>query len=407
MSIRAVWAGVVLWGMLVGAACAAGSTLIYPEVVAGRPMEFPRDEGSHPAFRTEWWYITGWLEDEQGAPRGFQVTFFRSRPGVDEANPSRFAAKQVLFAHAAISDPRVGRLLRDERAAREGFGLASAREGDLAIAIDDWWLRRTATHVYRTEVAGAGFALQLELRATSPPLLQGQRGFSQKGPDRRSASYYYSQPQLRVSGQLVVGERRHRVRGSAWLDHEWSSSLMDEQAQGWDWLGVNLDGGGALMAFRMRTAAGTQHWAAATVSSAVSEGSGTGGSGGDASGTNDTGANGIGTNSTRANGTRANGASNADIGRTARSFSPDEVEWTALRRWRSPRTGIEYPVEWLVRVGDRKLRVRPLMDDQENDASASTGTVYWEGAVRVYDERERPLGRGYLELTGYGGRVRL
>ena len=377
MKIRAVPALAVLWGMLAGAACAAGSTLIYPEVVAGHVLQFPRDEGSHPAFRTEWWYITGWLEDEQGAPLGFQVTFFRSRPGVDEANPSRFAARQVLFAHAAISDPRVGRLLRDERAAREGFGLAGASQGDLAVAIDDWWLRRTGDQVYRTEVTGAQFTLQLELRATSPPLLQGQQGFSQKGPERRSASYYYSQPQLRVSGHLVVGAHRYRVRGSAWLDHEWSSSIMDEQARGWDWLGVNLERGGALMAFRMRTAGGAQHWAAATVSSAASNGSGD------------------------------ESAGNDDTGRAARSFSPGEVEWIPLRRWLSPRTGIEYPVEWLVRVGDRKLRVRPLMDDQENDASGSTGTVYWEGAVRLYDERERLLGRGYLELTGYGARVRL
>lgn len=387
MKTRTVAVIVALWGMLVGAACAAGSRVIYPEVVAGRTLEFPRDEGSHPAFRTEWWYVTGWLEDEQGAPLGFQVTFFRSRPGVDEANPSRFAAKQVLFAHAAISDPRLGKLLRDERAAREGFGLAGARQGDLSIAIDDWWLRRSDTDVYRTEVVAAGFALQLELRATRPPLLQGHRGFSQKGPDRRSASYYYSQPQLRVSGQLIIGDRRHRVQGSAWLDHEWSSSIMDEQAQGWDWLGVNLERGGALMAFRMRTAGGAQHWAAATVSDAASNGSGAvdGGNGGSAG---------------------DKGAGDDAIGRT-RSFSPGEVEWIPLRRWRSPRTGIEYPVEWLVRVGERKLRVRPLMDDQENDASGSTGTVYWEGAVRVYDERERLLGRGYLELTGYGGRVRL
>lgn len=335
----------------------------YPEVVPGYTMEFPRDEGSHPQYRTEWWYVTGWLQDESGAPLGFQVTFFRSRPGVDEANPSRFAAKQVLFAHAAVSDPRVGKLLRDERAAREGFGLAVARQGNLDVSIDDWSLRKGARNepIYHAEVAAEGFTLQLDLRATQQPLLQGQQGFSQKGPDPLSSSYYYSLPQLQASGQVAIGKQRYTVHGVAWLDHEWSSSIMDAQAQGWDWLGANLEDGGALMAFRMRTASGERHWAAATWSNAAGR----------------------------------------------QTFAPAQVEWSALRRWRSPRTGIDYPVEWRVRIGEHTLRLRPLMDDQENDARGSTGTIYWEGAVQVLDERDRLLGRGYLELTGYGKRVRL
>ena len=342
---------------------ADGSSVSYPEVVPGYSMAFPRDEGSHPQYRTEWWYVTGWLQDQSGAPLGFQVTFFRSRPGVDEANPSRFAAKQVLFAHAAVSDPRVGKLLRDERAARAGFGLATAHEGRLDVSIDDWSLRKDGEGeaVYRAQVAAQGFALQLDLRATQPPLLQGRQGFSQKGPDPLSSSYYYSLPQLHVSGQVVIGKQRHTVRGVAWLDHEWSSSIMDARAQGWDWLGANLDDGGALMAFRMRTASGERHWAAATWVDAAGR----------------------------------------------QTFAPAQVEWSMLRRWRSPRTGIDYPLEWRVRIGERTIHLRPLMDDQENDARDSTGTIYWEGAVQVLDERDGPLGRGYLELTGYGKRVRL
>lgn len=341
----------------------AAAPVSYPEVVPGYTMEFPRDEGSHPQYRTEWWYVTGWLQDESGAPLGFQVTFFRSRPGVDEANPSRFAAKQMLFAHAAVSDPRVGKLLRDERAARAGFGLAVAHEGALDVSIDDWSLRKDSGNeaVYRAQVSAEGFALQLDLRATQQPLLQGQQGFSQKGPDALSSSYYYSLPQLRASGQVAIGKQRYTVHGIAWMDHEWSSSIMDAQAQGWDWLGANLDDGGAVMAFRMRTANGERHWAAATWSSAAGR----------------------------------------------QTFAPAQVEWSALRRWRSPRTGIDYPVEWRVRIGERTIRLRPLMDDQENDASDSTGTIYWEGAVQMLDERDRALGRGYLELTGYGKRVRL
>ena len=98
----------------------------YPRVVAGHPIAFPRDTGAHPAFRSEWWYITGWVRDAEGNRFGIQVTFFRNRPRVAESNPSAFAPRQLLFAHAAIADPRYGRLRHDQRAAREGFDLAGA-----------------------------------------------------------------------------------------------------------------------------------------------------------------------------------------------------------------------------------------------------------------------------------------
>jgi len=335
----------------------------YPAVTPGYRIEFPFDEGSHEQFRTEWWYVTGWLEQASGEPLGFQVTFFRTRPGTQENNPSRFAAKQVLFAHAALSNPRTGKLLRGERSAREGFGLASAAAGDLNVAIDDWFLRREgADRGYRTRVTADAFELDLNWVAVQPALLHGQAGYSQKGPDPVNASYYYSQPQLQIEGQVRMDDRTLQVRGTGWLDHEWSTTYIDVQTQGWDWLGVNLDDGGALMASRMRSADGAQHWAFATWRS-------------------------------------ASGA--------IQVFSPAQIEWTARRRWRSARTGIEYPVEWQLRMGERVLRLTPLMDDQESDARASTGTIYWEGATRVLDEQLRPLGRGYLELTGYGPRLRL
>jgi predicted secreted hydrolase len=332
----------------------------YPDVMPGRALTFPADEGSHPAYRTEWWYITGWLSDAEQRPLGFQVTFFRSRPGVDEANPSRFAPKQLLFAHAAISDPSRGELLPAERSARAGFGLAEAAEQTLDVHIDDWSLRKDAD-VYRARIAAERIAFELEFRATQPPLLQGRSGFSQKGPDPRSASYYYSLPQMSTQGRVVIEGREHTVEGIAWFDHEWSSTIMDEAAAGWDWAGLNLDDGSAVMAFQMRDRSGGEHWAAGTW--------------------------------------RARPESSTP---RARTFSPDEIDWQPLRMWKSPRTGVAYPVEWRVQLGERVLTLKPLMDDQENDARGSTGTLYWEGAVHAYDEAGKAIGRGYLELTGYG-----
>jgi predicted secreted hydrolase len=332
-------------------------------VTPGRVLQFPADEGSHPEFRTEWWYVTGWLEDENGLGRGFQVTFFRSRPGTDERNPSAFAARQLLFAHAAVSDPRRGRLLRDERAAREGFDLAAARTGELDVFIDDWSLRsQGGAFTYRATVTGQQFELDLQLRASQPPLLQGVGGFSQKQSNERFASQYYSLPQLAVVGRLVQDRRVHQVRGTAWLDHEWSSVIMDADARGWDWVGLNLEDGGALMAFQVRDMQGRRQWAAA---------------------------------SWRAAGQRE-----------VQTYRPEQIQWQPLRSWRSPRTGVAYPVAWRVRVAQRTFVLQPLMDDQENDARGSTGTLYWEGAVSAVDEAGRNIGRGYLELTGYAAPVR-
>ena len=347
--------------LLVCPASPAGAEVSYPAVVPGVELEFPRDEGAHPDYRIEWWYVTGWVQDDGGAPLGFQVTFFRVRPGLAEANPSRFAPRQVLFGHAAIADAAHGRLRHAERSAREGFDLAFAREGRVDVKLDDWSLRQDGGR-YETVVQGDDFSLQLDLERVQPLLLQGDRGFSRKGPSPSSASHYYSLPHLRVTGEVMVDGRRRAVTGSAWFDHEWSSDVMDEQARGWDWMGVNLDDGGALMAFRMRSADGAASWAAATLR-------------------------------------RADG--------TVQAFAPAEIAWSPKRTWRSPRTGAEYPVAWRVRVGDREFDVEPLLDDAELDSRSSTGTIYWEGPVRLREADGKPVGRGYLELTGYAGRLDL
>ncbi|MGE3667434.1 MAG: lipocalin-like domain-containing protein [Steroidobacteraceae bacterium] len=329
-------------------------------VVPGYTLKFPRDHGSHPDFRTEWWYATGWLRTAQGAPLGFQITFFRSLREEATGNPSAFAPREILIAHAAISDPARGRLWKSERIARAGFGLAEARTGDAAIWIDDWQLVR-GRETFRIEAPAEEFALDLTLAPGEAPMLNGEAGFSRKGPTPGAASYYYSLPHLAVRGDIARGGKREAVTGEAWLDHEWSSESLEPQAAGWDWIGVNLDDGGALMAFRIRGRGGDVRWAGGTLRAADG---------------------------------------------TLRHFSPDEIVMAPQRTWRSPRTAIAYPVEWRVRAGKLTLSLAPLMDDQESDTRATTGAIYWEGAVRAR-AGEREIGRGYLELTGYGEPLRL
>ncbi|MFO1305874.1 MAG: lipocalin-like domain-containing protein [Burkholderiales bacterium] len=342
------------------AASGARGEATYPAVQRGTPLSFPRDHGSHPAFRTEWWYVTGWVRDDRGRDFGVQITFFRSRPGVAEASRSRFAPTQLLFAHAAIADPVHGALRRDERAARAGFGLASASEATTDVSIGDWSLRLEADR-YVARIAARDFALDLAFEPRAPLLLQGERGVSRKGPRDAQASFYYSRPQLAARGTLSIADEGVKVEGVAWLDHEWSSEYLAAEARGWDWTGINFEDGGALMAFAIRDRDGGALW--------------------------------------------AGGARQAPSG-DVRVLAREDVRFTPLRRWRSPRTGVEYPVAMRLDAGGDAYELVPLMDDQELDSRASVGTIYWEGAVRAIRDA-RPVGRGYLELTGYGGALRI
>jgi predicted secreted hydrolase len=347
---REFMSGLVLLGF---APNLVAKEIAFPQVVPNRPLHFPRDHGAHPQYRTEWWYATGWLATESNEPLGFQVTFFRSRLPFATDNPSEFTPRQIVFAHAALSDPSFGRLREDQRAAREALGLAGASEATTDAWIDDWRFALEGES-YRATIPAREFALDLNLTAHAPPMLEGDDGYSRKGPRPGEASYYYSRPQLEVHGSIERGGGKEPVAGSAWLDHEWSSDYLAPEAAGWDWCGINLEHGGALMAFRIRKKTGGVYWAGGTLKT--------------------------------------------EQGKTV--FTPAQVGFAPLRTWRSPRTGVEYPVAMRVTAGAESWDLEPLMNDQELDSRASTGAIYWEGAVRAL-QNGREAGRGYLELTGY------
>ncbi|WP_374581102.1 lipocalin-like domain-containing protein [Pseudoduganella sp.] len=334
----------------------------FTPVRPGVQLQFPRDYGAHPGFKTEWWYATGWLATQDGRQLGYQVTFFRSGTGHGRDNPSRFAPKDIIVAHVALSDPAQGKLLHDQRTARAGFGLAGAATEDTDVRLDSWRMRRGSDGNYQIDIDAAEFTLKLQLAPTQPVLLQGDAGFSRKGPRPEQASYYYSKPQLRTSGTLARrGAPAQAVQGSTWLDHEWSSEVLDPAAAGWDWVGVNLADGGALMAFQIRDRRGGKLWAHATWR--------------DASG-------------------------------KITHYSQDQVSFTPQERWRSPRTHAEYPVATLITTGPEQWLASPLQQDQELDSRRSTGAVYWEGAITV-SRGGKPAGRGYLEMTGYVRPIKL
>ncbi|MEO8656328.1 MAG: carotenoid 1,2-hydratase, partial [Ramlibacter sp.] len=295
-------------------------------------LQFPRDHGAHPALRTEWWYVTGQARAGE-REFGFQVTFFRSRVEGTQGMTSRFAAKQLLFAHAALTDVQGRKLWHDQRIAREGFEIAFAAEDDTRVRLRDWSLVRGPRHYLAQAVAG-DFALDLRCAPTQPPVLQGAQGLSRKGPLPQQASYYYSQPQLAVAGAITLRGQRFDVVGKAWLDHEWSDEYLAPEAVGWDWIGMNLDDGSALTAFRLRKADGSPLWDGGSFRS--SQGS-------------------------------------------LYTFAPGEAAFSPQRRWTSPLSQAVYPVEWIVRTPADFYTVKALIDNQELDSRNSTGAIYWEG----------------------------
>jgi predicted secreted hydrolase len=324
-------------------------------------VDFPADFGAHPAQAIEWWYLTGLLGDagEAGGPPrfGYQLTVFRL-PGPAPANhPSALAARQLLLGHVALSDLQAGRQRAAQRLMRTLPGAVEARVGDCAVKLRDWRLTRNAAG-YEAAFTGPGLAMTLALAAPEPPLLQGDAGISRKGPTPEQFSHYYSRPQLVTTAELTLDGRRQRLTGRSWLDHEWSDQILGD-AVGWDWLGLNLHDGGALTLFQLRRADGSRHWA---------------------------------------------GGSLRRPGQPDRSFTPDEVRLTPTRHWRSPATGARYPVEWQLQSPAGAMRVAAWFEAQEIVARPIT---YWEGASRLLDASGHEIGAGYLEMTGYGGRLPL
>ena len=325
-----------------------------------KTLVFPRDRGAHPDFRTEWWYITG--QATSGARVfGFQLTFFRSRIPGTQGMASRFAAKQLLFAHAAITDVDGKKLWHDQRIARDGFAVASSSETDMAIKLRDWSLQGSDGQ-YSTVLPATDFGLNLQFAETQAVLLQGKSGLSRKGPDEQQASYYYSQPQLATTGTLRIKDKTFEVQGTAWLDHEWSQEILHPEATGWDWIGMNLTDGSALTAFQLRGKNGQAMW---------------------------------------------DGGSFRSPNSAPYIFTRGEVIFKPTRFWKSPLSQTTYPVEWIVRTPADFYTVRAVIDNQELDSRQSTGSIYWEGLSELLDSNGKKVGMGYLEMTGYAAPLRM
>lgn len=342
-----------------GELLAGGDTEGFARALAPRDFAFPDDHGSHPAYRSEWWYLTGNLTTSGGRRFGYQFTLFRNAVATEAPErSSEWATNQIYMAHFALTDVAGPGFHAFERFSRAAVGLAGVEVDPFRAWLDDWELRGANPPPFLLAVATAeGIGVELELDTAKPVVLQGDRGLSRKGREPGNASYYYSFTRMPTRGVVSVGLKSFEVQGASWMDREWSTSALEEGQVGWDWLSLQLSDGTDLMLYQLRRVDGSAD--------------------------------------ERSSGTLV-GVDGSSEQLRATDFSLESLEW-----WTSPATGVRYPSTWRLMVpqDDLELVVTPLIPNQELALSVR----YWEGAVSARGTTGRgPVsGHGYVELTGY------
>jgi len=329
---------------------------------AEKPLdwEFPKDFGPHPEYQTEWWYYTGNLQSEEGARFGYQLTIFRRavRPENERIErDSAWATEQIYMGHFAISDIKAGDHYAFERFSRGAAGLAGTQSDPYQVWLENWQISQIGEDQYRLQAEQDGIGLDLILEDLKRPILHGEEGYSQKGPDKGNASHYYSQTRLETSGSVQTDSGSYQVSGLSWKDHEFSTSALSSNQVGWDWFSIQLDDGSELMVFQIRRADGSiDPFSSGTLVA-------------------------------------------PDGG--VQALNRDEFTIQVADTWPSPNTGATYPARWTVSVPAMEitLNIEPYLRDQEMNVSYA----YWEGAVGVtgVSGGQPVTGSGYVEMTGY------
>lgn len=332
-----------------------GPNNLFKRAIDQHDFVFPTDYGPHPDFQTEWWYYTGNLKTSAEEHFGYQLTIFRralSGKAQVEKGSSRWRTRQIYFAHFAISDIENQQFYSFEKFSRGALGLAGAESSPFRVWLENWQMTSDGDTVILQAQDGE-VSLNLNLVSTKPIVLQGEQGLSQKGRGLGNASYYYSQPRINSSGTISIAGNRYEVEGVSWLDREWSTSVLERGATGWDWFALQLEDQTELMVFQIRTQNGSISPFSAGVFIAADS--------------------------------------------TTKKLRKSDFKIHNTSFWRSPQTDIIYPSGWDITIPslDLSLSVTPMLPSQEHRHSFR----YWEGAVKVSSQHTN--GFGYVELTGY------
>ncbi len=323
----------------------------------GYVYQFPRDHFSHPGYQTEWWYYTGNVQTRAGHHYGFELVFFRQGQQREATNPSAWRVDDLYLAHFAVTDIDSSKFSYFERTNRAGPGIAGASLTDARIWNGNWqsaW--DLATGAQTLSAVENGIRLELHLAPRTPPVINGENGVSQKSDTPGHASHYVSFPLLAAEGKLNGAA----VSGTAWMDHEWFTNLLEVSAEGWDWFSVQLENHTELMLSEMRYKSGARPpYLAGTY---------------------------------------------IDAAGRASPLRRGEIQMQAVEWWRSPRTGASYPIRWKLSAPSRGIALECAAAVSNQELVFPKGTTYWEGAVRYTGSQ---AGIGYMELTGYAGPVRM
>ena len=341
------------------------STSPFRPAIPGYRYEFPKDHGSHPAYRTEWWYYTGHLHAKNGRPFGFELTFFRRAipPDKVKTQPSQWSVSHLYLAHFALTDIAGRRFQFSDKLSRAAMGKAGADESSLRVWIDDWRAETSADPAgpHLLTARDGALALSLTLRPSKPLVIHGPDGISRKGAAVSQASHYYSFTRLATAGTIAIGGDQFDVTGTSWMDHEFGSADLGEDLVGWDWFSIQLEDESELMLYRLRRRDGSSDPA-------------------------------------------SSGTVVSSDGRT-RHLSVADIRIESTGTWTSHESGAVYPNRWRLIIPslDLAMEVVPLLDQQELRTSRSTQVTYWEGAVAVSGMKQgrSVKGQGYVELTGY------
>lgn len=343
----------------------------FQPATAGYRYNFPRDHGSHPTYRTEWWYYTGHLQSKNGRSFGFELTFFRRAVSPEDIKtlPSKWSISHLYLAHFAVTDITGKRFHFSEKLSREGLGKAGADESQLHVWIDDWRAEASMdpTGSHTLVAHDETHALALTLRPAKPLVTHGAAGISRKGKEVGQASHYYSFTRLATTGSLTINGELFEVSGTSWMDHEFGSGDLGNDQVGWDWFSLQLEDDTELMLYRMRRKDGSSDLA-------------------------------------------SSGTAVSPDGRT-RHLEVADFQIESTETWTSPESKATYPSRWRLTFPslDLVLDVTPLLADQELRTSRSAQVTYWEGAAAVTGTKQgRPIkGQGYVELTGYAERLKM